>query len=150
MADSKRQDIIDALDTRLRTILTAGGYETDLGSNVFEWRATALQESELPGLIYRDISCEPVENTASLYQEFFLNIEVEIITVSGSTTASQIRKMIADVYKAIGTDDKWGGLALGTFSDGDEMNIEQAEKIIGGATVSFHVHFATVEWDPYN
>src|SRR3990170_6560821 len=55
MADSKRQQIVSALDTRLKTILTTGGYETNLGNNVKWWRQEPFADTE------SGISCEDSE-----------------------------------------------------------------------------------------
>ena len=144
MADSIRQQIINAVDARLKTITTVNGYNHNLGFNVFEWRDTSLSDPELPALIYRDISCETVYLEAHRHR---LHIEVELVIKDIS--ASAVRKMIADVLKAVGTDVQWSLLAINTHPEGDEMMVKQADKIIGGAIVRFAIEFRTVEWDPY-
>ncbi len=48
MADSKRQQIISAIKTGLQSITIANGYETDLGSSIYEWRLAEYQSMELP------------------------------------------------------------------------------------------------------
>ncbi len=150
MADSKRQKIINAVDARLKTILVTGGFETDLGKNVFAWRSEPLQASELPGLIYRDVSQEVSDDEAAIGQhEYELTVEVEIIAQSGATTGSQLRKMIADVIKAIGVDITWGALAQRSNPVSDSINFEQAEKVIAGALVTFTIIYRTNQWDAY-
>lgn len=153
MADSIRQLIITALDTRLKTILVSGGYATNLGWNVFEWRSTDLQESELPALIYRDISSgEALAITimgASSKREYPLDVEIEVKGADGSTTPAQMRSMIADVIKAIGTDPTFGGLADMTEYNGDETSVLQEDKIMGSTLMRFRIIYRTKIWNPY-
>jgi len=60
MATNKWQLIITAILTKLRTIKTTAGYETNAGNYVFEWRPNPLEEGELPGIILRDTFPEEV------------------------------------------------------------------------------------------
>ncbi len=140
-----RQSIIDAIDTQLKTILIANGYDTDLGSNVFEWRQVPLQESELPALIYRDVTSE-IEIIVLDRHTHILNLEVEVKTQPGSTSGSLARKMIADVIKAIGVDHTWGALAIKTDPVSSEIVFEQHEKIITGAIINFEITYRTDLW----
>lgn len=152
MADSIRQQIMTALDTRMKAILTAGGYETDLGTSVFEWRTENLDDSQLPALVWRDIAAgvsdQADDGAAMGSHAHALTVEIEIIT-SGSTAPAAVRKMIADVYKAIGVDDTWGGLALATAPREDETEHDQAEKKIAGATIRAVIIYETLSFDPY-
>lgn len=150
MADSTRQQIINAVDTRLKTIKIVNGYETDIGLNVNRWKATAVESDKTEELIYRDISEEiTAENTVIGRHEHTLHIEAEIITKAGSISDNQIRKMIADMDKAIGVGETWGGLAQRTIPEGNEMSIRQMDKIIGGAMVRFAIIYRTNRWNPY-
>src|SRR4030067_3027726 len=144
MADSIRQQIMNAVKTRLQAITTVNGCNYNLGSNVFEWRNTPVSDSELPALIYRDISCDTEYFETHRHR---LHIEVEL--AMKDIAASTIRKMIADVIKAIGVDVQWSNLAINTHPEGDEIIIKQSEKIIEGASVKFAIEFRTKEWDPY-
>ena len=148
MPDTIRQQIMDALKTRLKTITTTNGYQTDLGKNVFEWRSSALNSGELPAAIYRDTACETEEQISA--HQHNLSIEVEVIAASGAGTAVEVRQLIADVAKAVGSDITFGGLATNTIPLGDESASEQDEKKIGGALIHFAVSFRTKEWDHYS
>ena len=150
MADSIRQSIINAIDARLKTITIANSYETDLGRNVFEHRTTALGDSELPGINFRDVGCDVSEEDVAIGQHGYeLIMEAEILVKEGSTTAVQIRKMIADVIKAIGVDPRWGNLAVRTSPVSDSLKFEQSEKIIAGALLTFPIIFRTNKFNPY-
>lgn len=150
MADSIRQQIIDAINTRLKTILKANGYETNLGQNVFEHRTTALGDSELPGINFKDVGCDVSQEDIAIGQHGYeLIMEAEITVKEGSTTAVQIRKMIADVIKATGVDPRWGGLAVSTSPVSDSLKFEQSEKIIAGALLTYSIMFRTNKFNPY-
>jgi hypothetical protein len=154
MADSIRQQIISALDTRLKTILVANGYASNVGQHVYEWRSADLEESSLPGIIYRDISSgEALPVTimaADSKREFPLDVEIDIHVKTGATSApAQMRSMIADVIKAIGTDPTFSALAVMTEYNGDETSVEQQERTMGSATMRFRIIYRTKLWNPY-
>ncbi len=150
MPDSLRQQIINAVDARLKTITTANSYETDLGRNVFEHRTTALGDSELPGINFRDVGCDVSQEDVAIGQHGYeLTMEAEIVVKAGATSAIQIRKMIADVIKAIGVDPRWGNLAVRTTPLSDGLKFDQSEKIIAGALLTYSIIFRTTKFNPY-
>lgn len=152
MADSIRQQIVDAVDTRLKAILKSAGYETDLGKNIFAWRATNLENSELPGAIWRDTDCDDSNATIGSigYHLHSLTMEVDLRAADGATTPASLRTLVTDLQKAIGADVTWGGLAIRTTPMKSPLIVEQEEKIIGGANVTFAIEFYTKKWDPCN
>jgi hypothetical protein len=151
MADTKRQLICTALDTGLKTILVANGYNTNLGANVFEWRTAPFELTDLPGVIWRDISEDDSNATTGTigYHNHDLKIELKISAASGSVTPAEIRKLLADVQRMIGVDPTWGKLALRTSPVSNEIDVEQAEKIIGGITIAIVITYQTKKWNPY-
>jgi hypothetical protein len=151
MPDSKRQLICTAFDTGLKTILVANGYNTNLGAKVFEWRPVPLELTDLPGVIWRDISEDDSAATTGTigYHNHDLKVELKVITASGSTTPAEIRKLLADVQQMIGVNPTWGGLALRTNPVSNETAVEQAEKIIGGITIIVVIQYQTKKWNPY-
>jgi hypothetical protein len=157
MADSIRQKIFDLVIARFRGILTTGGYETNLGQQVFGWRDLVnkpLMETELPAINLRDVKCTIDPQTAGIWHHQ-LEIEADIIASSGTTTAQDVRKMLADVYKSIGVDRFWtdgGGIrrAFNTEPKTDEIAVEQESKVVGGARINFVIHYRTKSFDAYN
>ncbi len=147
MADSKRQQIVMAIDARFKTIKTVNGYETNAGNNVYEWRSSPMIESELPGLIYRDT--QETEALSIGYQVHTLTIEIEGYVV-GSAAPASLRKLIADVIKAIGTDPLWGGLAEDTRPVEETIQVEQEERRIAGARIKIEVDYRTGIFNPYS
>ena len=147
MADTIRQQIITSVDARLKTVLVTNGYQTDVGANIFDWRAEALEEDNLPALIYRDTICSTEISNISSYTH---KMTVEIIAVvANDTPMAIIRNIIADLDKAIGVDDRWGGLAVLTERTGDESGIEIDDKKYAGCRVTMVITFRTLGWNDY-
>jgi len=153
-SDTIRQQIITAFDTAMKAILVIGGYSSDIGENVFPWRDCAISpdNDELPALVYRDITEEviPPEEVGFGKHEFKLNIEVQIICEEGVLTPEEMRLLIADVFKAVGTNQSWNGLALWTEPISDEIKTVEETNVIGGAKINFQVLYRTKRFDPYS
>ena len=143
----RRQDILGAIKTRMNGISVAGGYHTAAGVNVFIWRTANLDQTILPALVIRDTGqAKDQEGESSPYSfdTWRMKVEIEVVCESGSTTDVLLRQIIADVYKAIGVDDTWGGNAITSFLSDDEMVLQdQQAKIVGGATIKFEVLYRT-------
>lgn len=109
-----RQQIVDAIVTRFKGILTASGYQTNLGQRIFLGRTTEPTEAECPALNIWDTDEENARRLNSVH-EHRLKIQA-IVYQAGSTVAGGgfIRKAVADIFKAIGDDVTWGALALDT------------------------------------
>ena len=143
---NKRQQIMDAVKARLQNITVANGYMTNLGNNVYEWKETAFAENEMPGIDYRDALCERFSSVLNRFR-WRLSVGIEIAT-QNSTAVSDVRKMIADVYKVIGTDDTWGGLAIITEQpESDEMRVTKEERFIAGALIGVFIIYETSLWE---
>ncbi|MCC7202446.1 MAG: hypothetical protein IT393_07295 [Nitrospirae bacterium] len=149
MADSKRQQIVNAIDGKLKTILVSNGYETSLGNNVYEYWDVALEESELPGVIWRDSSeiCTPL---ISDMQDRLLTVSLTLQAI-GADAPKQLRKMIADIEKAIKTDLTWGGLAIDTdpVNMTEAFEIEHKEHLVGACRIEFTLKYRTGYLNPY-
>lgn len=131
---TKRQEIVDAIKSRLQSIRVANGYGTDLGAHVFEWKVTAFADSELPGVCFRDTEQTVAELTGG-FRNVSLTIEFILGAASGATTAGMVRQGIGDVVRAIDSDPTWGGLAWDTAIQTDEMFMDHDGKLTGLAKV---------------
>lgn len=114
-----------------------------LKDNIFAWKTTPIQSSEIPCLIYRD-------RTGTMefgwgYCENKASVEIEIY----ADTPDEIRGYIADLEKAIFTDDTWGNLAMYSELNTNEMAIEQKENIFVATQILLTVTYRTVFGDPY-
>jgi hypothetical protein len=156
MADSIRQKIIDAVAARFASITTGNGYETNIGSKVYVWRnleASPLDANDLPAINIRDPKCETQQQTSGVHTHM-LHIEAVVMASKSTTESKTVRKMIADVTKAVGVDRQWTvssvKLAFDTDPVKDETTIEQHGDITGAAKISFIIKFRTRSFDPYN
>lgn len=143
--DPVRQQIVEAIDARLKTILKKNGYFSDVGNNVFEWRESGIAAAELPALVYRD-KVEEIEGFTMLEYDHRLVVDVDVVAEPGSVGVEEVRKIIADVFAAIGTDDRWGGLALDSWPIGTEIETAEDANVITGALVRFGVSYQTNKW----
>ncbi len=147
MPSSVRQQIVDAFITRMRTIKTINGYETELGSNVTEWRATEWQESELPGCDVRDTG----ESTEVKGQYHYNTVSIELeAKVQSATAPDVVRDVIADINKAIGTDPSFGGLAYNvTPVENESIDFEKKDKSFGGVLMKLDISYRIKAFKPY-
>ena len=151
---SKRQSIITAIETRLKTIVAAqtvtmyGGtshtYATTLTGHVFTWKTAPFQYSEVPGVNIKDERDSISRFSIGLDDH---NMVVSIEAFAANDTA--LRSLIADIIACIGSDVTWGGLAEDTKPIGDEtFAVEQKGKTIAGCKMYVTVEFATGLWNP--
>lgn len=144
---SRRQDIVDAIETRLKTITTGGGYSTQIGSKVYPWRKTAVQVSEVPCLCFWDQQADvEFEGRAIGTRQHNLAVEV-VVFVKSATTAAQARAALQDVVAAIGTDDTLGGLADRCELTAHELTMEVDGDICGAGRIAFTVQYTTTLWN---
>lgn len=146
MSDNKRQDAVDALKDRLATVRTANGYATDIGARVFSWRKAPVTSAETPCTEVKDGKNETRLEGAPMGRAYqFLDVEI-VLSLQGGGTAIQARSAIADVKKAIGLDDKFGGVTKWATPETDEINIEQTGDTTGAATVNITIVYETDRW----
>jgi hypothetical protein len=146
MTDSKRQTIVDAIDARFKTILVSpGGYETNLGANVFPWKTTPFTDDELPGLAYRDLD---ETNDISIGQwEHAMMLEIDIHVFSETDAMAALRAAIKDVVTSIGSDTTFGGLTEDVVpAERDFIRITQNDGRYAGCTLSMIVLYLTNRW----
>lgn len=144
----KRQQIIDYVKTELEKISITNGYYTNIGSNVFEWKANPFESNEIPGLEIRDLEenvlDETIKGNYNLHTHV-LNVEIKVIC-SESTPITTVRKMIIDVYKVISQNLSWKDEAIYTYLIGNKIDVDQQGKFIGSATINIQIHYRTTAW----
>jgi hypothetical protein len=146
MATSVRESIVSSIITRLETILTANGYETNLGSNVFDWKVTDVQESELPCVIVKDTS-EDVETRGGNHLH---RLQIELEAKAPGVDRSIPRKIIADVQKAIGVDPNFDNQVYKTEPvENETLSLEQQNKVFSSIVIKFIVNYSTLAFQPY-
>ena len=145
-----RTDIMNAVKTRMQSIRTSAGYYTNLGSKVYEWRLTSFEDGDLPGINIADPEQTTInELTQGNYNkhDHILSVSIQVV-YSSSSTPALVRKMIADVKKAISTDLTWCGLAYNTTAtdEPETMDLEQKEGIYGSAFIKINIYYRTTAW----
>lgn len=147
---SKRQAIINELDTRLKQIKITNGYLTNAGDNVFAWRDSDLEILALPCIVYFDRLAGKRDDGAIGSFRWSLAIDIFCYGAVGKDTPALTRQLIADVLRAVGAADagRWGGQAVATeLADGTEMNVERRGKTAGEALVSINVIYDAPRWE---
>lgn len=163
MADSKRQRIVDAIKTRMATILTTGGYETNLGQNVREWESW-IQQEDIPSAGVLSVCDLPAvaaspeqarsERVVTGVTMWLMPVQFRIFLKRDNAVHANLRKAIKDVNRAIRQDRRWTvtnvGLAAATrpLREGPLLNEDTFE--IAGAVVEVEVKFLTKEFDSEN
>jgi hypothetical protein len=147
----KRQTIIDAIKTRLQLINGASPYYLDVSANVYIQRDTPFEtwdERELPGVNIVDTDEDPDQqllNGASNVWYRSLSVAISLVS-NGALADTQVRKGIADIQRAIGTDLTWGTLAIDTNWTGTTLEKDQQEQRILSATVNIKILYSTTQW----
>lgn len=137
-----RQQIVNALETRLKTITVANGYATAIGSKVYPWRKTEIDEADLPAICFWDQSAEMQRETLKGATSHTLSITVALF-VTGKTTPAQARDGLNDILKAIWTDPYFGGLAVQYVPKSHELTMEVDGDICGAGQVKFDLQYYT-------
>lgn len=150
-----RQQLIDAIKTRFEAIRIKDGYLTDAGRNVLDWHLTDVYESMLPCIIIfgqGDTESSDLDIEVLGLWSHWLLVPINIYVMLGPSTGSEIRKVVADIMTAVGTDDTWGNLAQETeFIGADNkrsitIQMEQYEKTIAKATIQMRLLYRTDYW----
>lgn len=153
-----RQQIVDAIDTRLKLI--APGHQFTLPSGVhtcatqlkdfagekgvWQWRKVQFSLNQVPAIEFRDTDAD-TEPGPSTQHEHKLQIELDIF-FKGGTALADGRTALADVIAAIGSDPRWGGLARWTDINNPNINMDQAGDVIAGVQLNFTVSYRTPLW----
>lgn len=164
MPTSLRQQIVDALLARLRTIKPSANppYETNVGDQAHEWRDLEKQpwtpDEITEGALNIKDKSEPAQNDSIVSRHLKeLQIEVEIATskTAGSdpSVSQQVRKIIADIEKSLQGFVTWAAPVkiqdISPLSVNDMDVKHGGESIVGGARLEFSVKYSTQRHNPY-
>ncbi len=143
-----RQQIINALEEKLKSIKKVNGYNTDAGNNVYHWLVKPLTPTRLPAIVYRDQLASAIEGTIGFFK-WRLRIDVAVFPEQkAKETPEHLRMLIEDVLKAIGqgAEERWGIDSANTYIVQDESEIEQYDKVEGAAVLTFMVEYHANKW----
>ncbi len=134
-----------ALEDQLQLILTTNSYNSNLGSNIYEWREEPIEEHHLPACVYRDIQ----DTTAQTFgnQEHRLSVSLDVFA---NCTAAVMRGIIADITQCLGANLTLGGLCEDIGVIGDEtIRVELDDRRMFGISIKIVIQYITGNWNPY-
>lgn len=150
----RRQDIQTAVLARLATITTGNGYHTEIGANVLSGRGRAIdgsyipiEGSELPCVLPRFPVNEATRVNMDGVVEWQMTAELEVRCEEGSSTETFLNQATADIYSAVGTDERWSGFAEKTMRVTDETVVGKAERLVGISLLKLAIVYRTSGWD---
>ena len=133
-----RQQIIDALETRMGAITTI--------EKVAVWKASDLAPTDLPAILIRDtVDNMPVDGVGAGRLDHDLAVEITAM-FSGNTSATDAREMIASIVAAIGTDPTFSGLAFDTILISADLDLEDSAQLIAAAQISLTIRYRSGMW----
>jgi hypothetical protein len=152
MADTIRQQIIDAIIATLGTISAGAVYQTSIGAVVKDFESNIQgtdREGELPVLSVYDL--EEIAQEAQLDEKKTaqaLTVQIRAF-VRKETPSRELRKIIGDLQTAIGTNTRWNKLATGTLPVRAGMVVQSENFEIAAAAVEITVYYSTLTFNPY-
>ena len=158
MADDVRQKIVDAVKSRLQTITTGNGYETNVGGNVKVWRdmsSSPFASGDLDALNIRDMRTEASREGQPMgTTQHEMTMHIEAATKDNTMARDKkLRKILADLIKAIGTDRQWtvsgAKLAWNTQIESTAIDVQHKGEILGGCQLVISILYRTLDFDPY-
>lgn len=143
MSDSQRREqVMAAIVARLGTIRTSGGYQTDVGSHVFRWRATSLGPDEVPGCIVRDPARRVTYEYSDTARDYEMSISVIGVAEPGDAADANLNLVVDDLLKAMLEGDRTlGGVVNDIVPDSDEKVLDQQSQRLGSIEVRFVVRY---------
>ena len=144
----KRQEIITELIYRLKEIKVSNGYLSDAGANVYEWLQRPLtQGDDLPAIILRDTDDNVEQGSYNATHK--LKIEIDVVASHKELTIEHLREVVSDVIKNIGQTcegESDESLNLTCVYQGSEIHAEHAERLFGGARLTFVIQYESDKW----
>ena len=146
----KEKNIVDQLKTQIAAATIAGGYYNNLnGTNqVTIWQDAPFQASTFPAVNIRDtdISAGEEEQGATYIFDLIMTVEIDLIA-NGQT---QLRRLKADVEKAINSDLTLDGNCYKIEFVSDQKVVEQKEYKLLGSTLTIEVYYQRNAWGNVN
>lgn len=150
---SVRQDIVDAIATRLGTI--ASGQTFTLPDGVYTcgsspltvtpWRRVPYAANQVPAIAFWDTVTTIGEGGPIGHHEHRLEIQV-VGFVAGKDAVDEARLILQDIIAAVGSDPQWGGLAHWTEISDQTLQVEESADVIAGCELKLTVIYRTRLW----
>lgn len=149
MADSIREQIVQAVLSLTQSITKDNGYETDIGLRM-ERARRSFSESDLPGGSVWANSEASARDYESTQQALDVAIDGHHEVVKNETSDVTANRMIADFRKAIETyDSTLNALVSGIqYTQADPEYPDDGSSVVS-VTVKYEITYDTVRGDPY-
>jgi hypothetical protein len=135
---NKRQDIIDALEARVKTIPSIKSVEV--------WRQDDWQPSDLPGCVIRDPEDRmPADGIGPGRRDHDLTVEL-VLTYSGNTSDKGVREGVNLLMQALGVDPTLGDLAFDIIPGTAAIEMAPAAMLYSAAQLDITVRYRSGLW----
>jgi len=148
MANSIRQQIISAFETKLALIKIISGYNTDIGLNVFKVVKSIDPNSELPAVAIWPQAEENSPRYGNDVMEFIIRIEA-MIDYGSNNPSDDAEKMLADLRICLAGDPTSGLAELIGYSRGGVEDYPELDHTIVGAFAEYKIVYSTLKDNPY-
>jgi len=139
---SKDAEIMDALKSRLETILVANGYQTAIGQKVFIWRSTPLGPEEVPAIMAEDTDIDHDNGAVMGMTRNTMTVSL-VAVLSAGATVSDARKARADLKKCLHGYETMGGLVSSLNVTKSSIEMKQFENVVAGAIAQIIIIYDT-------
>jgi len=123
--------------------ITTPVYYTQIGAHLFEHKTVPFTDTELPGINIADtdetLELDAEDASITIHT---LNVRIDA-AFAGATSATEARKAIADIDKAINVDKTWGGYARRTLPVSNTLIGDQEDLYITGVSVNIQIEYLT-------
>lgn len=150
---SVRQQIVDALETRLSLItvgkvwtLTSGVTHTCTTaiSGVYPWRKLPFTPAQLPAIAFWDSDSTLGDGALSLFTH---KLDIDIIGyLTATAPIDGARALSADIIAAIGSDPRWGGLARYSEITANSLDQQDGGDVVAAAQLKLTIDYTTGLW----
>ena len=132
-----RQQIIDALETRLNEIESV--------RKVSVWKVTDFAPAEHPVILIRDtIDSMPADGVIGKI-DHELTVELNALFF-GATSPEDAREMVASIAASIGEDATFGGLVYKVDINSAELDLDETGKLISAAIIDTTIYYRSDLW----
>lgn len=148
MSDSIREQIIQAAEEQLKTMATANGYNTDLGSSVFRAK-NRVHEKELPVISILDGEEHVERKHGALAVTMALTVEV-LIDAQDHDSSPLANQILADILTCILSDNTPFHPLIDSveYTSGSISYPEDISTIVGVSAV-FTFTYSIINNNPY-
>lgn len=145
-----REQILVHIETTLRSVTTAAGYEVTF-VNVERARLSPVNEEATPPWVWIFEGEENKTSSPLGYETADLSISIEAWTSKWQNPSTSVNAILASIQKAIAVDPTRGGKAIDTLETGNsflygDVGMEE----IAGCMVNVTIKYRHKYGDPYS